>query len=138
MEVDLPEGWTVLSEWDVMPAQLAAAIERATVLVVLDPLSFPFEALDAEQWDVPFVLLLPAEFEAEVLDDMFGTPAFGRLGFFDRIATGDTELWESLSRKYRWTAPQYIGLESADPADAALEIQARLEKESSSPAPLQR
>ncbi len=119
-----------------MPAQLAEAIERATVLVVLDPLSFPFEALEGEQWSVPLVLLLPTGFEAEVLDDMFGTAVFGRLGFFDRIATGDTELWEGLSRKYRWTKSQHIELKSGDPAGAAVEIQARLEEEDSPPPPL--
>jgi SAM-dependent methyltransferase len=116
-----------------MPSQLAAAMDEATVLVILDPLSFPFEALGKDQWDVPLVLLLPAGFEPGVLDDMFGVPVFERLGFFDRVATGDPELWESLSRKYRWTESQHIELEAKDPADAAVELQARLEEEDSLP-----
>lgn len=132
-DAGLPEDRPVLDEWDVIPSQLAAAVEEATVLVILDPLSFPFEVLDKDQWDVPLVLLLPTEFEAGVLDDMFGVPVFERLGFFDRVATGDAELWESLSRKYRWTESQRIELESADPEDAAVELQARLEREDSLP-----
>lgn len=132
-EAGLPENLPVLDEWDVMPSQLSGVMEEATVLVVLDLLSFPFEALDAKQWDVPLVLLLTEEFEPEVLDGMFGAPVFGRLGFFDRIVTGNAELWESLSRKYRWTEGQRIEPGSGDPAEAAVELQARLEKEDSLP-----
>ncbi len=132
-EVGLPEDCPVLNEWEVVPSQLAAAMDEATVLVVLDPLSFPFEAMDGDHWDVPLVVLLPTEFEPEVLDGMFETPVFRRLGFFDRIATGSIELWESLSRKYRWTESQHIELETGEPMEVALEIQARLEEEDSLP-----
>ena len=129
----LTEDCSVLSEWDVMPSQLAAVVDEANVLIILDPLSFPFEALGGGRMDIPLVLLLPTEFEPEVLDGMFGAPVFGRLGFFDRIATGDHELWETLSRKYRWTRCQHIELEAGDPVEAAGEIQERLEQENSTP-----
>ena len=124
---------SVLSEWDVLPARLAAALEEATVLVVLDMLSFPFEALGGAQWDVPLVVVPPGEFEAGVLDDMFGPPAFNRLGFFDRVATTGPELWENLGREYRWTRSQHVELSSGEPAEAALEIRDLLEDEASLP-----
>jgi hypothetical protein len=43
-EAGVPEGCVILGDWDVLPARLAA-VEGASDLVVLDPLSFPFEAL---------------------------------------------------------------------------------------------
>ncbi len=132
-QAGLSELNTVLGEWDVMPSALAGTLNEATVLVILDLLSFPFEALDGNQWDIPLVVLLPTEFGPDVLDGMFGSPLFGRLGFFDRIATTDAGLWDHLSRKYRWTMSQRIELEAAEPAEAALEIQVRLEKEDDLP-----
>ena len=123
----------VLDEWDVMPSQLAAVTENATVLVVLDSLSFPFEVMDENQWNLPLVMRLPTEFGPEVLRDMFGESVFRRLGFFDRISSVDHGTWESLRREYRWRKGQHIELESADPVEAALEIQARLEEEDSLP-----
>jgi len=132
-DAGLPGDYTVLDEWKVMPLALAGVLDEATVLVVLDMLSFPFEALDGNQWDVPLVVLLPTQLEPEVLDGMFGSPLFSRLGFFDRVATTDARLWDHLSRKYRWTASQYLRVEAVEPGAAALEIQSRLEKEDEVP-----
>ena len=128
-EAGLAEKHPVLDEWGVTPSQLAAAVEEATVFVVLDMLSFPFEALGEDQWDVPLVVVLPEEFGAGVLDSMFGEPAFGRLGLFDRVATATPELWKSLGRKHRWTESQHVELASADPVEAALEIRDLIEEE---------
>lgn len=55
----LPDGYSVLSEWDVLPPRLAAVADRATILIVLDPFSFPFEVLFRERWDVPLIVFLP-------------------------------------------------------------------------------
>lgn len=132
-EAGLDKESPVLDEWDVMPAHLAAALEEATALVVLDMLSFPFEALDDGQWEVPLVVVPPEEFGVDVLDGMFGGPVFGRLGFFDRVATARPGLREDLARRYRWTRGQLLSLASDAPPEAASEIQARFEKEASLP-----
>ena len=128
-EAGLSEDCLVLSEWDVMPSQLAEAVDKATVLAILDPLSFPFEAMDCDQWEVPLILLLPREFALGVLDGMFEAAVFTHLGFFDRIATSDPRLWKGLSRKYRWAESQYIELDAGNPVKAAVELQAHLEAE---------
>jgi SAM-dependent methyltransferase len=130
---DLPDGRTVLGDWDVLPSQLASALERATALVVLDPFSFPFEAMK-DQRDVPLILVLPGEFDAAFLSSVFGRPAFERLGFFDRVATGDAALWEELRARYRWVESQRIEIEDTSPEKAAAQICDRLEAEAAAPA----
>lgn len=124
--VDLPGGCGVLGDWDVLPSQLGLALERASVLVVLDPFSFPFEAITPEQWDIPMIVVLPRGFDAAFLTGVFGKPVFEGLGFFDRVATGDGALWEKLSGRYRWVESQRIEVEEASPEESAVQICERL------------
>lgn len=104
----LPEGCEVLSEWDVLPGDLASALKRASALVVLDLLSFPFETVEGEGWTVPLVVALPEVFDAETLAALFGLGLFGRLGPFDRVATDDDALWEGLSARYGLSESQRL------------------------------
>src|SRR5919202_934873 len=99
-DAGLPEDHTVLSDWDVLPSQLSSALERASILVVLDMFSFPFESLTGDLEDVPLILLLPTGFDADFLATVFGRAAFSRLGFFDRIAVAEDDLWDELRRRY--------------------------------------
>jgi ubiquinone/menaquinone biosynthesis C-methylase UbiE len=125
----------VLSDWDVLPSQLSRALERASALVVLDMFSFPFESLTGELRDVPLILLSPAQLDAGFLTTVFGTAAFARLGFFDRVAVGNAGLWERLRRRYGWTEGQRVEVEDERPEHAAAEISAALETESALLAP---
>jgi SAM-dependent methyltransferase len=134
-EVGLPGDHTVLSDWEVLPPQLAAALERASALVVLDMFSFPFESLSGDLQDVPLILLLPAGFDAGFLTTVFGGPAFGRLGFFDRIAAANDDVWAGLRRRYGWTQGQRLELGDDRPEHAAAWIWAALEAESALHAP---
>jgi SAM-dependent methyltransferase len=127
---------TVLSDWDVLPSQLSGALERASVLVVLDMFSFPFESLTGDLQDVPLVLLLPVQLDAGFLTSVFGGAAFARLGFFDRVAVENAGLWEKLRRRYGWTEGQRVEVEDYRPERAAAEISAALEAESALFAPL--
>ena len=130
---DLSEGCVVLSEWDVLPAQLAAALERASTLVVMDLFSFPFESMTGVLGDVPLVLVLPTGFDAAFLSTVFGEPLFEHLGFFDRVVTRDSVLWEKLRREYGWAGGQRIELGSDRLGETAVEMQALLESESATP-----
>jgi ubiquinone/menaquinone biosynthesis C-methylase UbiE len=134
-DVGLPGDHTVLSDWDVLPAQLSATLERASVLVVLDMLSFPFESLTDDLQDVPLILLLPAALDATFLATVFDKAAFSRLGFFDRIAAADDDLWAELRRKYGLTEGQRVEVEDGRPEHSASEIQAVLKTESALHAP---
>jgi SAM-dependent methyltransferase len=131
--VNLPDGCEVLSDWDVLPSQLGPAVERATALVILDPFSFPFEAMKEDQWDIPLILVMPQRHDAEFLATVLGKPVFEHLGFFDRVATGDSALWENLRGRYRLVESQLVEIESARPEKAAVEICARLDAEAAAP-----
>ncbi len=120
-ETGTPDGCVLLDDWEVLPARLAA-LEGASDLVVLDPLSFPFEALTGVLRDVPQVVVLPEGHDTDFLAAVFGGPVFGRLGFFDRVATGNMALWEDLRRRYRLAGGQLVRLESARPESAAREM----------------
>lgn len=115
------EDHTVLGDWDVLPASLASATRDATAIVVLDALSFPFEALAGRSRNVPLVLVLP-EGDASFLSNVFGETVFEDLGFFDRFATRDTEAWKALRQTFNWAACQRVAVEGEDPASVAAEI----------------
>ena len=127
---------TVLSDWEVLPAQLASALEPASILVVLDMFSFPFESLAGDLADVPLILLLPTGLDANILTTVFGKAAFSRLGFFDRVAVADNDLWDEVRRRYDFAQGQLVEVEVGRPEHAAVEIRAALEAESVLYAPL--
>ena len=129
-DVGLPGDHTILSDWDVLPVQLSAVLGRASCLVVLDAFSFPFESLSGDLQDVPLILLLPEGFDAGFLTTVFGGAAFAGLGFFDRVAAADDDVWAELRRRYGWTEGQRIEIEDGRPERAAAEIWATLEAES--------
>src|ERR687893_810000 len=118
----LPGDHTVLSDWDVLPAQLASALEPASILVVLDMLSFPFESLPGDLVDVPLILLPPPVSDADFLAPVFGKAAFSRLGFFDRVAVAEDELWAELRGGYGLAQGQRVGGKDGPPEHAAAEI----------------
>ena len=126
---ELPGSPDVLGDWDVLSTGLDEVLERASYLVVLDLLSFPFEALEGPRRDVPLVLVLPEGFDAEFLVDVFGVVAFGHLDFFDRVATADDALWEKLQRRYGWAGGQQLEVEAAGPQEAAMGVASILEAE---------
>lgn len=128
-EAGTPEGCVLLDDWDVLPARLAAVVEGASALVVLDPLSFPFESLTGALRDVPLIVVLPEGPDADFLAAVFGEPVFGSLDFFDRVATADVAVWEDLRRRYRLAGGQLVRLVSAGPEDAVEEIAALLRAE---------
>jgi SAM-dependent methyltransferase len=125
----LPGDHTVLSDWDVLPAQLVSALEHASILVVLDMFSFPFESLTGDLVDVPLILLLPTGVDADFLVTVFGKPAFSRLGFFDRVAVADDDLWEDLRQRYDFSPGQLVEVQDGRPEQAVAEIRDALEAE---------
>lgn len=120
-------GIHVANEWDVLPHQLANVLRRAPLLVILDPLSFPFETMTDDQRNIPLIIMPPPEFDAETLITVFGSILFDRLGPFDRIATANQKLWDTLRRRYSWANSQYIKLGSRTPEGIATEIRPLLE-----------
>ena len=130
----LQEGCLLLGDWDALPVRLAAAAAGASVIIVGDLLSFPFEALAGEACDVPLVLVLPADRDADFLLKVFGETVFGRLGFFDRVATPDTNVWRTLRQRYGWAESQRVTVEGdthervAETLEAVRSVSQRTEK----------
>ena len=119
---DLPENSVVLGDWDVLPADLAAAVRGAAAVVVLDAFSFPFEAMGEPGWDAPLTVVLPDDFDAGFLDAVFGAPVFERLGFFDRLVARDDAVWDALSSRYGWAPAQRLRPAATDKGDVAAEL----------------
>lgn len=126
---DLPGAPNVLGDWDVLSTRLDDVLGRASNLVVFDLFSFPFEALQGPRRDAPMTLVLPPGFDAEFLTDVFGAVAFERLGFFDRVATGDDTLWKKLRRRYGWAGGQRLEIGTGPLEELAAEVAALLEAE---------
>jgi hypothetical protein len=124
----VPEGCEVLSEWDVLPKPLAEALKRATALVVLDPLSFPFETVEGEGWTVPFVFAPREDSDAGTLAALFGPGLLDRIGPFDHVATDDDALWEDLKGRYRLPEARRLRV-GRDPAEVAAGLCALLLEE---------
>ena len=128
--VNLAGQHDVLTDWDVLSAGLDTALAQASTMAVLDMFSFPYEAMKGDLDDLPLILVLPPGLDAKFLVAVFGTPAFERLGFFDRVATGDDVLWEELRKRYGWAEGQRLVIGSGHPEEAAEELAALLEAES--------
>jgi SAM-dependent methyltransferase len=116
---DLPSDCIVLGEQDVLPHKLTGALARADSLVLLDLRSFRPEAMTGEHWNIPIVVVLPPDSNAESLTADFGSVLFERLGFFDRVATPDPALWDELRRKYHWAETQHVPVTSYHPGEVA-------------------
>lgn len=109
---EVADGSCILSDWDVLPKKVARALEHADALLLMDPLSFPFEALIDDHWNLPITVVLPGEFDARALVTIFGSVLFEHLGPFDYIATSDAALWETLSSRYGWAENQRLPVEA--------------------------
>ncbi len=126
----LPGDCIVLGEQDdALPHKLTGVLDRANKLVFLDLPSFPFEAMTADHWDVPMVVVLPSGSDADSLISTSGSVLFERLGIFDRIVAQDSGVWEELRRRYRWTESQRVPATGEDPGDIAAAVCALLTAE---------
>jgi demethylmenaquinone methyltransferase/2-methoxy-6-polyprenyl-1,4-benzoquinol methylase len=124
----------VLGERDALPHKLTGVLDRANTLVLLDLLSFPFDALSGSQWDVPMIAVLPSDVDAGSLASDLGAVLFERLGFFDRIVAPDPAAWHELRRRYRWAESQRIPVAGDQPSEVAKTVRTLLAGGPSSPA----
>src|SRR5918994_1916368 len=128
---DLPNDCLVLGEQDALPYELAKALNRASMLILLDPFSFPLGVMTNDHWNGPKVVVLPSDFDAESLTTTaFGSVLFERLTFFDRIIASDSALWGELRQKYHWAEGQRLQVASNHPSEVAAGACALFEAES--------
>lgn len=105
---DLADDVAVRGEWEVGRYELAASLRAARLLVVLDPLSFPWETMSAQDWDTPVAALLDTGLGATDLISVLGSAMLENLGFFDYLITSDRLLWEELQNQYGWAEGQLV------------------------------
>ncbi len=130
---DLPSNCTVLGGQDAPPHNLTEALNRANTLVLLDPLSFPLEAMTGNHWDIPIIVVLPSELGAERLTTDLGSVLLERIGFFDRIVASHSVLWDELRRRYNWSESQRVPVTSDHLEEVTKAVCTLLEAESASP-----
>jgi FkbM family methyltransferase len=99
---------------------------HASELVVLDPLSFPWELLGTEELDLPLVLALPQDLGAEEIELLL-TPALTALTPYDAIVEHRADVRARLGR--RWGLPPGVWVDVAPPGGIA-DICAALERRS--------
>jgi hypothetical protein len=97
-----PPEWLALDEWDVLPVLLGPVLERAQHLVVLDPVSFPFDAMRTVDWEIPLSVRLPGDWDGETLMQLLGGPLLEQLTPLDRVAVDDHAVWDRLRQRYTW------------------------------------
>ena len=117
-----PESFAVLDDWEVLPAHLAATVQGAPALVILDPLSFPFESLTGPLRDVPLVVVVPEGLDPDFLSAVFGEPVFSRLGPFDRLAATDAATLDTLAGRHGLSPGQLVQLDGPEPAGELADV----------------
>ena len=95
---------------------LLQVMARASELVVLDPLSFPWEMLGPDDGDVPLVVALPPELSGEEIELLLG-PVLASLTPFDRLVEHRVEVRDHLGR--RWGLPREVWIDVAPPGGVA-------------------
>jgi hypothetical protein len=103
-DADVSAGSIVLGDRDVLPVRLGPLLDQAACLTILDPMSFPFDALRAVDRDIPIALELPGGWDAETLVQLLGMPVLRDLSPFDLVCAEDDETWEALRARHSWPA----------------------------------
>lgn len=90
-------------------------LARASALAVLDPSSFPWEALAQDIRDCPLYVVLPGGFSAGELWTLY-QPAIRQLTFFDRAIFLDSELARAIAARARFASCQWTTIAASDAA----------------------
>jgi SAM-dependent methyltransferase len=130
--VELPaeHGVALLDDWQVLPGDLERALDAAAQLIVLDPLSFPFESLTPRLWDIPMAIALPTDLDGRELQALLGAPVLSRLGVHD-VLIGAGDRFDELARCYHLPQANRLDGDGTEPATAVLQLvdQAALHRE---------
>jgi SAM-dependent methyltransferase len=114
-----PPGAELVDDWQATPRRLLPLLNVASRLVLLDPLSFPFEVLRPVDRDVPVAVALPPA-PVDELEALLGESLLDHLGPGDRAAASD-EMWAALADRRRWPAEMRLGAGPGDPEAVAAE-----------------
>lgn len=118
---------------------LVAALADAARVVVRDPLTFPWDVLDAEEaWDVPLSVELPAQLDASEIAQRLGPPLLERLTPYDVLLEPRRDVRTLLERAFglsprSWADGHHddgdVGLSQATAKRHLLEVASRVRTE---------
>jgi hypothetical protein len=86
-----------LDGWTTSHAALARMLDGTREMVLVDPLSFPWEVLRAPQRDIPLVVLAPSDLDEQTVRLLLGSQLLDRLTPWDRIVTDAQEIVDALA-----------------------------------------
>lgn len=112
MDVEIPDGPLVLTDLDGRVDVLSRALPDVSLLVLMDPLSFPVDAIPLG--DVPVVVRIPDLAVADV-EAVIGEAFLADLTPYDGVMTDDDALWAHLSQRFGLAESQRV---ADDPAVA--------------------
>jgi len=98
----VPAGAARADDWETAPGRLLPLLNEASLLVLADPLAFPYEALRPVDREVPVAVALPLLPAAEI-EALLGRPLLDHLGPGDRVAALPGA-WETLAARRGWPA----------------------------------
>lgn len=89
-----------LDEWCCGRVELYDRLDVAPELIVLDALSFPWDALRPSDRDIPLVVALPPDLDEAGVEQVLGEAMLQYLTPYDRIIEARPEVREALARDY--------------------------------------
>ncbi len=105
-----------LDGWNTDRSALANSLSVASELLILDPLSFPWESLRDADRDIPLVVLLPPELEAGLLEPALRRSLAAFLTPFDLLIESRGEVVELLTRRWGLAAHNWLQIPDSAPA----------------------
>ena len=105
----LPAGAARADDWETAPGRLLPLLNEASLLVLVDPLAFPYEALRSVDREIPMAVALPL-LPVDEIEALLGRPLLDHLGPGDRVAA-PPGAWEALAARRGW--PAAMRLQSA-------------------------
>lgn len=118
-DIEAPPDSLLMTDWDALPVRIAPILNRADSLTILDPMSFPFDALRDSDRGIPLAVELP-DLEPEVLAQLLGTPLLRHITPFDAVATTSEEAWSALRARYSW--PHFIRIAPTAAVSAGMDL----------------
>lgn len=107
----------LLDEWNVLPGALNDACAEVSGVVVLDPLSFPFEDMPRHAWHQPITIAWPRGLDVDTAFTLLDEVILRKLTFFDRLIVESDSVWNQLRRTLGLAESQRIRPHSRSVAD---------------------
>lgn len=106
-----------LDEWRCSRVELYRRLDAAPELIVVDALSFPWDALRPQDRDIPLVVVLPAELNAEDMSLVLGGALLRHVTPFDRLVEARPAVRDAVARAYRLSPDIWLDVDGPELSD---------------------